>query len=99
MARAVTSGASVDGDAVIAARGLGRDIALAHVALDAGGGAATRRTPAATAASHEVHDLAGGNGMLGRLAHLALRSIGRGDLDPVHRAVEPAVDAPGGRGL
>src|SRR5256712_12859182 len=97
-ARTVIS-ALADTHAVVAPRRVGRDVAFADVATDGlavtlGGG-----SPAATAAAHDPHGLAGGDRMLGGLAHVTDRAVGRPDLDVVHGAVEAAAQTPRRRRL
>src|SRR5690348_196415 len=69
-ARTATS-APVDRHAVIAPGRLGAHVALGHVAADGLAVALGGRAPAAAAARHEPHRLAGGDRVLGGLAHMA----------------------------
>ena len=89
----------VDADAVVAPRRLGGDVALADVPAHRLRIAPGRRAPAAPAAGHDAYDLALGDRMLGGLADVAHRAVGRGDLDAVHGAGAAAAEPPRRRGL
>src|SRR5438309_7197176 len=97
IARTATSGPR-GAVAVIASGGVGRDVPFGDVTSDGRRLALRRRAPAAATTAHDAHDLAGADRVLGRLAHVAHRAVGRGDLDVVHRALAPAVQAPRRRG-
>src|SRR5690349_9853588 len=102
MARSATGDALDPGrraGAVVPPRGLAAHVALADVPAHRLRIALGGRPVAPAPAGHDAHPLPRRDRMLGRLAHLPDRPVGRGDLDPVDRAVLAAVQAPGRRHL
>src|SRR5215470_12051915 len=92
-ARAVAAPA-VHANAVVTPRGLGRHIAVVHVAPHRLGISLRGSSPASTATAHDRDDFAGRDRMLGRLAYVTSGSIGRCDLDAIHRAIESTAKTP-----